>query len=183
MAEVRDLKSVKDSIKPDIKNILVKGIKKYSQMPSNVSDCRKDISRKENENEVKTTKKEVSTSSHSEADVNWATIVNKITVPNVVKSGLTLGGGYIGSLLGAGLATGIGLVIGGPAGAVVGYNIGNLVGFGGGVCGGHKFGKAVANELEDKKRENIINTGTTRINVDTTTKVDIEKRTGNDERI
>ena len=120
-------------------------------------------------------KKETLIASHTEANMNWAAIANKITVPNAVKVKLTLGGGYVGSLLGKGLFTGLGFAVGGPGGAVAGYYTGSLLGLGAGIVGGYRFGQAVANKLEDREREDIIEVGITKVNVNTATKVNAKK--------
>ena len=114
-------------------------------------------------------------SSHTQADVNWATIVNKITIPNIVNGVLVLGGGYTGSLLGVGVATGLGFALGGPAGATIGYQFGNYGGFVIGVIGGNRVGKMVANELKDSNQEDIVKNGTTQFSVDVETRTNIEK--------
>ena len=120
--------------------------------------------------------------SHTEAEVNWATIANKITVPNIVKSGLTLGGGCVGSLIGSSVFTGVGFAVGGPGGAVLGYSLGNIAGFGAGVIGGHKFGIVVANEIRDEvDKEPIVEGGVTQINIDTAARFNSEERIDKDE--
>lgn len=126
------------------------------------------------ENEVKNQKLKCQ-SSHTEAVINWATIANKITVPNIVKGVMTLEGAGIGSLAASGLGTGLGFAMGGPTGAVLGYKFGNYLGLAAGFAGGYEFGKIVGNKLQDEKRENIVEKGVTEVNIDTTTKVDMER--------
>lgn len=180
MAEIKNKEMSKVFGTPDVKNTLTKGVEAFLNKPQITINNKKNSLKQKHTDGVKTIKKEIQATSHSEADVNWAMIANKITVANVVKGGLTLGGAPVGSLIGAGLGSGLGFAIGGPAGAVVGFKIGNFMGGGVGVIGGHKLGKIVANELEDKERKNIIETGTTKLNVDSTTKVNVEKRMDND---
>jgi hypothetical protein len=159
---------------PDVKGMLANGKKDISQMPTAVMENVKNLMSAKHKNQLKTETEEKRTLVHTEADINWATIANKITVPNIAKAGLTLGGGYCGSVLGVGVCTGLGFALGGPSGAVMGYTFGNVAGFGAGVIGGHKFSKVVVNELEDTKQEKIVQTGTTQITVDK--KIDVEKR-------
>ncbi len=175
MVDIKDEKSTAKIKTPQVKGSLAKGAGIGSKMLTEIVENTHSNSKQKHANGVKKKEKKVSITSHTEANVNWATIANKITVPNVVKGGLTLGTGYLGSLVGAGLTTGIGFALGGPAGAVVGYHIGNVGGFGVGAVGGHKFGKVVANELEDKEQDDIVKKGSTIINVDTETKADIKK--------
>ena len=180
MADAKEKKTSKVFEISDVRNMLVKGVQKVSSIQKDViGDGKNILSQKHASNLTQT--KEVCATSHTEADLNWASIVNKATIPNMVKGGLTFGGGSLGSLVGAGLCTGLGLAIGGPAGAAAGYGIGNLLGFGAGAVGGHKFGKVVANELEDRERKNIVEKGITNLNVDSITKVDVEERVHRDE--
>lgn len=143
-------------------------IEKSSKL--NVPKFLKNVSTFPKEEKIKNNNVQVS--SHTEADVNWAVIANKITVPNIVKTGLTVGTASATSLLGAGIATGLGFAIGGPAGATVGYYIGNVIGFGTGAVGGNKFGSFVAKHLENDNRKDIIENGKTQIIADTNTKVE-----------
>ena len=113
--------------------------------------------------------------SHTTADVNWATIANKITVPNVFKAGMTVAGGTTGALIGAGIGTGIGFAILGPSGAVVGYTVGNLSGlFGGGIVG-IKLGKITAKKIISESDEEVIQKGTTEIEIITAKEKMIEE--------
>lgn len=113
---------------------------------------------------------------HTEADVNWATVANKVTTPNIVKGGITLGGVGVGSVLGAGIATGLGFVLLGPAGAVAGYELGNLVGFGAGVIAGHKLGKYVSDKITDNNLEpQLVEKGKTGLTIETEKNTEIKQ--------
>jgi hypothetical protein len=174
MSDVKEKKISNVFTDPDVKNVLKKGKEEISQKPNEILENVKDFTKAKRANTEKTTKKEERhTVFHTQADVNWATLANKVTVPNVTKAGLTIGGGYAGSVLGVVLCTGLGMAVGGPAVATVGYYIGNVVGFGAGAVGGHRFGKVVAQELEDGKKEEFVKSGTTQVNDDI--KIDVEK--------
>lgn len=105
-------------------------------------------------------------STHTSGNINWGNITKKITLPNIAKTTTTLGGVYVGSLLGASVATGLGFAIGGPAGAALGYSIGNYGGCISGWIMGSKVGKKVAKVIDgDKKNENDIVDGKTEIDI------------------
>ena len=90
-------------------------------------------------------------------------MANKITIPNIAKGGITVGGGYVGSLIGAGFLTGLGFAFGGPAGAAIGYNAGCLLGCGAGAVASYRFGKVVADKLTDEDNEEVVTKGNTKI--------------------
>lgn len=114
----------------------------------------------------------VQANTHTEANIDWSALANKISMSNIVKGGLTLGGGYAGSVVGAGLVTGLGFALLGPGGAIIGYHVGNVVGFGAGAVGGHKFGKIVGNELDEKGEKDVIETAKTNVVIDSSKKID-----------
>jgi hypothetical protein len=155
-----------------VENMLRNRKENISQMPVEVVDNVKEPTREKCTNE-----EERRMVVHTEAAVNWATIANKITVPNIAKSVLTIGTGSVGSLLGAGVFTGLGFVMGGPAGATMGYKMGNVVGFGAGTVvgavGGKKVGKIIEYAFDDTNREGIVNRGTTKITADR--KIDVKR--------
>lgn len=98
---------------------------------------------------------------HTNADINWAVIMNKITIPNLVKTATTVETGCLGAMAGSGLFTGIGFAIGGPPGALLGYTAGNLMGGISGVIGGYKAGKFVVSKLGNRSQETVVNKGMT----------------------
>ena len=89
----------------------------------------------------------------TQARINWDVILNKITLPRLVKGGTTLGAGWTGSVLGAGLATGIGFVVLGPGGAVMGQYVGEVLGFAGGIFGGNRLGRILSEQIEEDEPE------------------------------
>lgn len=117
----------------------------------------------QDENGSKKKAKKCRTVTKTEAEVDWATMANKITIPNIAKGGITVGGGYVGSLIGAGFLTGLGFAFGGPAGAAIGYNAGCLLGCGAGAVASYRFGKVVADKLTDEDNEEVVTKGNTKI--------------------
>lgn len=103
----------------------------------------------------------------TQARINWDVILNKITLPRLVKGGTTLGAGWAGSVLGAGLATGIGFVVLGPGGAVMGQYVGEVLGFAGGIFGGNRLGRILSEQIEEDEaeEEDIFEEGKTNIHI------------------
>ena len=110
-----------------------------------------------------TQNKETQVVSHTEVDINWAAIANKITAPNGIKCLFIGMGARTGSLIGSGIGTGIGLAILGSSGAAVGYRLGSMLGLGGGALVGNQFGEIIINNIFSKSNEveNIIQKGRT----------------------
>lgn len=151
-------------VKNQIKNVLNDvDEKKYitESTPSDLTNIAKNMVDRLNKGKKKT--KQSRTATRTEAEVNWATVANKITVPNIAKGGITIGGGYVGSLVGAGFLTGLGFALGGPAGAVIGYNAGSILGGGAGAVASYKFGKVVADKLTENDNEELVTKGNTQI--------------------
>ncbi len=129
-------------------------------------------------NKLKNVNKDTSTKviTHTEADVNWATVVNKVTTQNLVKGGITLGSVGVGTFVGAGIATGLGFALLGPGGAAVGYKLGNLVGFGTGVIAGHKYGKYVSDKITENNYEHqLVEKGKTDFTIETQSNTETTK--------
>lgn len=166
----------------DVKDMVVEGAKAIIPVQSEIVDEAQSDSKQGCSNIDKSKTKGTYITSHTEADVNWATIINRINIPNFSKGAITLGGGGAGATLGAGLGTGLGFAIGGVPGAVIGYKTCAVLGLAFGIVGGHKLGKVVANEIEDKDQEDIVEKMITKINVDTVTKkLDVKERRNEDE--
>ena len=156
-------KSLDNPIEKHQPNFL-REIKNISQSPSNNNTKKKAAKQRT-----------VTVNSHTEADVNWAYLINKVSMPNIVKGGMTFGGGCAGSFCGAGLCTGIGLALMGPGGAVIGYHIGSTLGFGVGVVGGNKVGKIVANQLKPDTQNEMFDNGKSKVTEDTESKSVLQK--------
>lgn len=145
-----------------------------SDTPKTKSTTTKPIIKQSN-NIENVTSNNIVTTTHTETNINWAAALKNITVPNLVKAGSTLGMGYAGSSLGAGVMTGLGLALLGPGAAAVGYLGGKVLGFGIGAIGGHKFGDFVANTIDDTTTENIVENGKTNICIDSVVEQKKEK--------
>ena len=165
MLEVKDQKSNVFEI-PDIRNALIKNVQEASSIPKDIICNGKSILSQAKERSHVAQEKEMCATVHTEANINWALIINRVTISNMIKCVLTIQGAREGARIGAKLFAGLGNAISGPEGAVTGYGVGRLFGFGAGAVVLHQFGEFVANKLEDQDQKNIVEKGITNLNID-----------------
>lgn len=170
MSKVRG-KKVSDFAK-DLKvnqDIVLRKPEEWDEEFENVDVCCGDEEQGETERPRRKVYKKVGVKRDSEmqTQINWDAILNKITLPRVIKGGTTLGAGWAGSVIGAGIATGIGFVVMGPGGAVMGQYVGELLGWAGGIYTGNRLGQMLSEQMEKDEVEDgvVFKEGKTNIHI------------------
>lgn len=100
----------------------------------------------------KTLCNESNNSLHTTGRLKWKDFYTFFSLGNLLLFVLTIGGGAVCSLIGAGVGTGLGLAFGTFAGAVVGYKIGVYGGWAIGMLVGYKIGSFVKKKTFDPNK-------------------------------